>query len=47
MSRIESIGRTRSRGRPASLNEARKALVNPDLRSVVLGSCADSLDLRE
>ena len=47
MSRIESIGLTRSPGRPASLNEARRALVNPDLRSVVLGSHADSLDLRE
>ena len=47
MSRIESIGMTRSQGRPASLNEARRALVNPDLRSVVLGSRADSLDLRE
>ena len=47
MSRVESIGMTRSPGRPASLNEARRALVNPDLRSVVLGSRADSLDLRE
>jgi hypothetical protein len=47
MSRIESIGMTRSQGRPASLNEARRALVNPDLRSVVLGSHADRLDLRE
>jgi hypothetical protein len=47
MSRIESIGLTRSQGRPASLNEARRALVNPDLRSVVLGSHADNLDLWE
>jgi hypothetical protein len=47
MSRIESIGLTRSQGRPASLNEARRALVNPDLRSIVHGSRADSLDLRE
>ena len=47
MSRVESIGMTRSPGRPASLNEARRALVNPDLRSVVLGSRADSLNLRE
>ena len=44
VSRIESIGMTRSRGRFASLNEARRALVNPDLRSVVFGSYADSLD---
>ena len=47
MSRIESIGMTRSQGRPASLNEARRALVNPDLRSVVLGSRADSLGVLE
>ena len=47
MSRIQSIRRTRSRGRFASLNEARRALVNPDLRNVVFGSCADSLDFRE
>ena len=47
MSRVESIGMTRSPGRPASLNEARRALVNLDLRSVVLGSRADSLNLRE
>jgi hypothetical protein len=47
MSRIESIGMTRSQGRPASLNEARRALVNPDLRSVVLSSHAGNLDLRE
>jgi hypothetical protein len=47
MSRIESIGMTRSQGRPASLNEARRVLVTPDLRSVVLGFHADSLDLRE
>ena len=47
MSRVESIGMTRSPGRPASLNEARRALVNPDLRSVVLGSQFNNLDLRE
>ena len=47
MSRIESIGLTRSAGQPASLNEARKALVNPDLRRVILGPRADSIDLRE
>ena len=47
MSRIESIRRTCSQGRPASLNKARRALVNPALRSVVLGSRADSLGLRE
>ena len=47
MSRIESIELTRSQGRPASLNEARRALVNPDLRSVVLGSQFKNLDLRE
>ena len=47
MSRIGSIELTRSQGRPASLNEARRALVNPDLRSVVLGSHTDHLDLRE
>ena len=46
MSQIESIGMTRSQGRPASLNEARRVLVNPDLRSVVLGSQADRLDLQ-
>jgi hypothetical protein len=47
MSRIESIGLTRSPGQPASLNEARRALVNPDLRSVILGPCVDSVDLVE
>jgi hypothetical protein len=47
MSRIESLGLTRSQGRPASLNGARRALVNPDLRSVVLASRANSLGLRE
>jgi hypothetical protein len=47
MNRIESIGMTRSRGRPASLNEARRALVNPDLRSVVLGSQFDGADIEE
>ena len=47
MSRVESIGMTRSPGRPASLNEARRALVNPDFRSVVLGSHSNNLDLRE
>ena len=47
MSRIESIGMTRARGRFATLDEARRALLNPDLRSVVFGSCADSLDFRE
>ena len=46
MSRIESIRRTRSRGRFASLNEARRALVNPHFRNVVFGSCTDSLDFR-
>ena len=35
MSRIESIGLTRSQGRFANLDEARRALVNPDLRNVV------------
>jgi hypothetical protein len=47
MSRIESVGLTRSQGRPASLNGARRALVSPDLRSVVLGSHAGRLHLRE
>jgi hypothetical protein len=47
MGRIESTGLTRSQGRFASLNEAQRALVNPDVRSVVFGSCADSLDFRE
>jgi hypothetical protein len=47
MSRIESIGRTRSQGWPATLAEARRALVNPALRSIVLGSHADSLSLQE
>ena len=47
MSRIESIGLTRSASQPASLNEARRALLNPDLRSVILGSHVDSIDLRE
>jgi hypothetical protein len=47
MSRIESIGMTRARGRFATLDEARRALLNPDLRSVVFGSCPDSLDFRE
>ena len=37
----------RWRGLLASLNEARRALVNPDLHSVVLGSYADRLDLWE
>ena len=46
MNRIESIGLTRSQGRPASLNEARRALLNPDLRSIVLGFQADKLDLK-
>ena len=31
MSRIENIGMTRSQGQPASLNDARRALVNPYL----------------
>jgi hypothetical protein len=47
MSRVESIGMTRSQGRPASLNEARRALVNPALRSIVLGFHAGSLSLQE
>jgi hypothetical protein len=47
MSRIESTRKTRSQGGPARLNEARRALVNPALRSVVLGPQADRLDLRE
>jgi hypothetical protein len=47
MSRVEFIGMTRSGGRPASLNEARRALVNPDLCSVVLGSQFNNLDSRE
>jgi hypothetical protein len=47
MSRIESIGRTRSQGWPATLAEARRALVNPALRSIVLGSHADSPSLQE
>jgi hypothetical protein len=46
MSRIESIGLTRSDGQPASLNEAHRALISPDLRSIVLGSLADNLDLK-
>jgi hypothetical protein len=46
MSRVEDRN-DRSQGRPASLNEARRARVNPDLRSVVLGSQFDNLDLRE
>ena len=47
MSRIESIGLTRSAGQPASLNEARRALISPDLRSVVFDSHADRLNFRE
>jgi hypothetical protein len=47
MARIDSIGSTRWQGRPVSLNEARLALVNPALRSIVLGSHSDRLDLRE
>ena len=47
MSRTESIGLKRSAGQPASLNEARRALVNPALRRLVLGTHADRLDLRE
>ena len=46
-SRPESIGLIRSGCRPASLTEARRALVNPDLRSVILGSDLDGIDLRE
>jgi hypothetical protein len=45
MRRIESIKRTPSRGHPAGLNEARRALVNLALRSVVFGSCIGGLDL--
>jgi hypothetical protein len=47
MTRIQSIGLTRSAGQPASLNEARRALISLDLRSIVLGSHAGNLDLRE
>jgi hypothetical protein len=47
MSRIESNGLTRSASQAASLNEARGALLNPDLRRVILGSHVDSIDLRE
>ena len=39
------IGSTRSQARPASLNEARRALVNPALRGVVFGSFIGGLDL--
>jgi hypothetical protein len=45
MSGIESIGLTRSAGQPASLTEARRALVNLALRGVVFGSCIGGLEL--
>ena len=47
MSRIESIGMTRSQGRPATLNEARRTLISADVRSVVFDSHADRLNFRE
>jgi hypothetical protein len=47
MSRIESIGKISSQGRPAKLNEARRTLLDPARRSVVLDFRADRLDLRE